>query len=329
VSKMPYRLVYKSLTNLSKVSQEVPQRAVQTFIDLVQRHEQAFYTFVHNVHSKGQGLFDALMSWLELFLSYARDGLGEPMDLDFILPAGGPAREAIMAEIDSVAQYHYRLKVAHEEKLRRRFDTDPAKGGDIEEQALLESVLATLSLSEAVSEAADMESDDDDLNEDADDADSEPPVSPQPSPNALPATDEPVLASSNTKSLPPLPTPDHLDPDLPSLNTLSVAGASKKNRRSSSNTSSRASVEIFRGKGTGSLTPNRPLKYGEKIGTRKDDHRPVDPSGQKPKSDRQSRKAKKAVQALLNPPETKSIEELRPLFVEMVSFSARSFHRAL
>lgn len=128
------------------VSQEDPGRTVQTFIDLVQRHEQAFYTFVHNVHSKGQGLFDSLMGWIELFLNYARVGLAQPLDLEFLLPApGGPERQRLMAEVDAVAQYHYRLKVAHEEKIRRRFRQE-ANGE--EEAALLDSVMASLSLDE-------------------------------------------------------------------------------------------------------------------------------------------------------------------------------------
>ena len=50
---------------------------VQTFIDLVERHEQSFYNFVHKVHAKGEGLFDSLMKWIQLFLSVFREGFDE------------------------------------------------------------------------------------------------------------------------------------------------------------------------------------------------------------------------------------------------------------
>ena len=61
------------------------------------------------------------MRWIELFLDVVREGLGEPISLEFILPHTGDARREIMEEIDAVALYHYKLKVAHESKLRRRF----------------------------------------------------------------------------------------------------------------------------------------------------------------------------------------------------------------
>jgi hypothetical protein len=68
------------------VNQEGPQWTVQTFIDLVQWHEQSFYSFVHKVHSKGKGFFDSLMHWIELFLTAVREGLGNPVSLEFLLP---------------------------------------------------------------------------------------------------------------------------------------------------------------------------------------------------------------------------------------------------
>jgi len=129
------------------VSQEDPGRTVQTFIDLVQRHEQAFYGFVHKVHSKGQGLFDSLMSWIELFLNFARDGVGEKLDMEFLLPHAGEERMNILREIDAVASYHYKLKVAYEEKVRRRFQ---GQGASAEETALIDSVVASLNISDAV-----------------------------------------------------------------------------------------------------------------------------------------------------------------------------------
>ncbi|KAJ7129642.1 hypothetical protein C8R44DRAFT_83981 [Mycena epipterygia] len=103
------------------LSQEDPKRTVQSFIDLIERHEQAFYNFVHKVHSKGEGLFDSLMRWIELFLTVVREGLGNPISLEVILPHTGQERYDILAEVDKVALYHYKLKVIYEDKLRRRF----------------------------------------------------------------------------------------------------------------------------------------------------------------------------------------------------------------
>ena len=106
---------------ISVVSQTDPAKTVQIFIDLIQRHEQAFYTFVHKVHSKGEGLFTGLMRWIELFLTLMRDGVGERMSLEFLLPHTGEERSEIIREVDAVALYHYKLKVAYEAKLRKRF----------------------------------------------------------------------------------------------------------------------------------------------------------------------------------------------------------------
>ncbi|KAI9063229.1 hypothetical protein FKP32DRAFT_1666643 [Trametes sanguinea] len=110
----------RTVEQTEELSQTDPARTVQIFIDLIQRHEQAFYSFVHKVHSKGEGLFTNLMRWIERFLTLMRDGLGEPISLEFLLPHTGADRENVLREVDAVALYHYKLKVAYEAKLRRR-----------------------------------------------------------------------------------------------------------------------------------------------------------------------------------------------------------------
>ncbi len=136
----------------SKVSQEDPSKTVQIFIDLVQRHEQAFYSFVHKVHSKGEGLFDRLLRWIELYLDLMREGLGEPISLEFLLPHKGQERKDILQEVDEVARYHYKLKLAHEAKLRRRFGrTQGQNDTEAEDEAaaaLVNDVVQDLTLSE-------------------------------------------------------------------------------------------------------------------------------------------------------------------------------------
>ena len=116
-------------------------------MNLVQRHEQSFYHFVHNVHSKGEGLFDSLMRWIELFLTFVREGLGPPLSLEFLLPAQEKERAKILAEVDKIATYHYKLKVLYEGKIRRRFgraQTDGEKGADAEDEAAKELVSGVL-----------------------------------------------------------------------------------------------------------------------------------------------------------------------------------------
>lgn len=133
-----FRMGSQRLTDIAvcSVSQEDPHQTVQAFIDLVKRHEQMFYSFVHKVHSRGGTLFDNLMKWIELFLTIARDGIGNQTSVEFLLPHTGPEREAIMKEIDDVALYHYKLKLAHEDKLRRRFGRTQRQGdADAEDEA--------------------------------------------------------------------------------------------------------------------------------------------------------------------------------------------------
>jgi len=140
---------------LCPVSQEDPQQTVQIFINLVERHEQAFYSFVHKVQSKGEALFDSLMNWIELFLTLIRDGFGQETSLEFILPHTGPERTQIMKEIDDVALYHYKMKLFYEEKLRRRFGRAQARGNDADAddaaaRELVDGVVKELSFGELV-----------------------------------------------------------------------------------------------------------------------------------------------------------------------------------
>ena len=136
------------------VSQKDPHQTVQAFVDLVKRHEQMFYSFVHKVHSRGGTLFDNLMKWIEIFLTIARDGIGNPTSVEFLLPHTGPEREAIMKEIDQVALYHYKLKLAHQDKLRRRFGRaqkqDNADAEDEAAAALVHGVVNDISFGDLI-----------------------------------------------------------------------------------------------------------------------------------------------------------------------------------
>lgn len=142
---------------------------MQTFIDLVARHEQSFYSFVHKVHSKGQGLFDALMAWIERFLTYAREGLSEKIDLEFVLPVGEERLE-ILREVDAVAAYHYKLKLAYEEKVRRRFQKTAATD---DEAALIDGMIASLNLNDSVVGDVEEVGEEDDESDESDDSEAD------------------------------------------------------------------------------------------------------------------------------------------------------------
>ncbi|RXK42559.1 PX domain-containing protein [Tremella mesenterica] len=299
----------RTVEQVEELSQEDPQRTVQTFIDLVQRHEQSFYTFVHNVHSKGQGLFDSLMSWIELFLNYARDGLPQPIDLEIILPHGGDTRRVIMDEVDAVAQYHYKLKIAHEEKVRRRFQR--SEGQTDEEAALIDSVMVSLNISEtAVGDAGEIadeeESDDSDLDQ-GDDTQSET--------SSLSHKFEQVKLSN-----PPPPINQVRGILSPAIHDPLLSPIKEKERqRRGSGGSGRSSLEKIRssldirrkitqeGK---ELPPTPSTARGHGHG-----HSPVQPTGQTQR--KKGRKRRTPVETL-QPPETKAVEELRPLFVEVL-----------
>lgn len=166
---------------------------MQAFIDLVNRHEQSFYSFVHKVHSKGQGLFDSLMKWVERFLTAIREGIGasglggqgNKIVLETVLPAGGQERATIMEEVDKVIHWNYLNKIAHEEKLRSRFRrVQKGKGAepdsDAEDKAtqeLINSVAREFDFNDLVranvDELAAEESDEDEDSDHDDDTDSD------------------------------------------------------------------------------------------------------------------------------------------------------------
>ncbi|GLB33834.1 putative PX-associated protein [Lyophyllum shimeji] len=171
----------KTVEQVGDLGQEDPHRTVQAFIDLIERHEQSFYHFVHKVHSKGENLFDGLMRWIELFLTVIREGLGSPISLEFLLPHAGKARDDIMAEVDQVALYHYKLKVAYETKIRRRFGRMQERGGDADAedeaaQELVNGVVGEINFGELIrgdaddlaAEETDESTDDDDDSSDFD-----------------------------------------------------------------------------------------------------------------------------------------------------------------
>jgi len=92
------------------------------------------------------------MQWVEMFLTVVREGLGDPLSLEFLLPHTGLERTNILSEVDEVAMYHYKLKVMYEDKLRRRFgNAQGQRDADAEDEAtrtLVNNVLGEINFGE-------------------------------------------------------------------------------------------------------------------------------------------------------------------------------------
>ncbi|PWN97790.1 hypothetical protein FA09DRAFT_329956 [Tilletiopsis washingtonensis] len=168
----------RTVESSEELSYTDPQRTVQVFIDLVQRHEGRFYHFVHEVHSKGSGLFDGLMHWIELFINFVRgaDGVGSEeqrrglgqVDLEICMPAGGAERRAALAEIDAVIVHAYRVKMVRELKLSRRLANKEVEGAagklmgssELDDQAFVAAMVDNLGVGNAFTgEMEDVEAD--------------------------------------------------------------------------------------------------------------------------------------------------------------------------
>ena len=102
-------------------------KPVEIFLEVVQRHENMFYAFVRQVHTKGSELFGSLIAWIELFINFVSQGSGDnaahglgSIDLELCLPAGDKERERIFAQVDEYVRHTYRRKLLREVKVRRR-----------------------------------------------------------------------------------------------------------------------------------------------------------------------------------------------------------------
>ncbi|KAG8721485.1 hypothetical protein FRC08_012618 [Ceratobasidium sp. 394] len=295
----------RTVEQVDELSQMNPHRTVQTFIDLVARHEQAFYGFVHKVHSKGEGLFDSLMKWIELFLGLMRDGLGEPLSLEFILPHGdGEERAQIIREIDAVALYHYKLKLAHEDKIRRRFGRSANANASVEDQEeaaaqeFMADIVRDMQFSDAVrDEAGDLavesESGSEEFSDEVEETDSSEEDSSE-------GSFETGTAESEAHAAPPHSAP------LPAQHPT----ASAKTARSSLEAPSPA-----KSSGRSESRHARSFSHEAPSPVRRDNT-----GGRRPlrSSPTPIPRRRKAPQNALKEPELKLLPELLPLFVELV-----------
>lgn len=118
------------------------------------------------------------MKWIELFIAIVREGLKEPISLEYLLPHKGKERDEIMNEVDKVALYHYKLKILYENKLRRRFGSANGQSqADADEatQTLINGFVGEVNFGELTNDTIDVEAEvsDEEVTDDEEESSSE------------------------------------------------------------------------------------------------------------------------------------------------------------
>ena len=111
-----------------------PNQTVQSFIDLCQRHQEKFYKFIHEVHIHDNGLFTALMGWLEGILEFLRHGpKGGRLDMNALFQGAVDMRRinkaAAIAEIDALIKWQEERKKWHQDKTRQKMAAEGTANG--------------------------------------------------------------------------------------------------------------------------------------------------------------------------------------------------------
>jgi hypothetical protein len=138
--------VYSSITDFAVFADDViktvevaqrqdvsadPNQTVQNFIDLCARHEHNLYKFIHEVHLHDNGLFTALMGWIEGILDFLRKGpKGGKLDMNAIfqgaLDVGMVDKQICITEINALIKWQQARKKWHSDKTRQKM---AAEGG--------------------------------------------------------------------------------------------------------------------------------------------------------------------------------------------------------
>jgi Domain of unknown function in PX-proteins (DUF3818) len=97
-------------------------KLVQSFIDLCTRHENKFYKFVHEVHTHDKDLlFTHLMKWIEIILSFLRDGFSSTIDMNkLVFETPGVDTTIALKEINALIQWNKDRKAWNERRLRAK-----------------------------------------------------------------------------------------------------------------------------------------------------------------------------------------------------------------
>ena len=119
-----------------------PNQTVQSFIDLCGRHQDNFYKFVHEVHIHDNGLFTALMGWLEGILDFLRQGpKGGKLDMNALFQGAVDMRaidkEKAIQEINELIRWQEERKKWHQDKTRQKMAAEgvvPSPGVDMDRE---------------------------------------------------------------------------------------------------------------------------------------------------------------------------------------------------
>ncbi|WBW73134.1 mitochondrial DUF3818 and PXA domain conserved fungal protein [Schizosaccharomyces osmophilus] len=125
-----------------------PTTLVEHYIDLVKRHEDAFYNFVHRVYLHDSGLFSSLMEWIESIISFLHYGSAYPIDMDNMITGLSPEETDLLSqELKELVEWNHRKKSF----LFRKNTTKYASGDEstipavnMDELGLDEEILAEL-----------------------------------------------------------------------------------------------------------------------------------------------------------------------------------------
>jgi len=132
--------VYSSITDFAQFADDViktveiaqrqdvsadPNQTVQMFIDLCARHEHNLYKFIPEVHIHDNGLFTALMGWIEDILEFLRKGpQGGRLDMNAIfqgaLDMSVIDKEICIMEIKALIEWQEARKKWHSDKTRQK-----------------------------------------------------------------------------------------------------------------------------------------------------------------------------------------------------------------
>ncbi|KAI8084991.1 uncharacterized protein BX664DRAFT_300647 [Halteromyces radiatus] len=148
----------------------------QPFVELVQRHEQKFYRFVHDVHANDTThLFDDLLRYVDQVSSFAIHGLGqqeEKLDMASLVEASplvtADQYTTLQQEIDQVHQYYQQRKELHLARQKAKLIQTMEGGYDRTTQDILEFLPSSGSgLAPLIQDMVEL-----DMEEDSDDEDS-------------------------------------------------------------------------------------------------------------------------------------------------------------
>lgn len=154
-----------------------PNQTVQSFIDLCARHQDNFYKFVHEVHIHDNGLFTALMGWLEGILEFLRHGpRGGKLDMNAVfqgaVDVGQIDKTKAIAEINALIKWQVERKKWHQDKTRQKMAAESSVPNGVTPPGSATFNSSDFGLDQA--DLDDLESDDESEDELEEDEDADP-----------------------------------------------------------------------------------------------------------------------------------------------------------